>query len=404
MIYGTEIEGGVTAAEGFRASGVAAGIKPGSTKKDCALVVSDLPAVTVGTFTTNLFKAPPIQWTESVCATGLARAVFANSGNANACTGEAGYEDAEATAALVGNGIESPAEGVCILSTGVIGLRLPMDRIALGVQECLKNLSSTGSHDAALAIMTTDTVPKEKAIEVELEAGPVRIGAIAKGSGMISPRMATMFCIITTDAAIESEPLTDILREAVGVSFNQICVDNDMSTSDAVICMANGTSSVPVVTSREEDYELFRQAVIELCQEMAKALVRDGEGATKFVEIQVSGAASEKDAKTIARAIAVSQLCKTAFYGQDPNWGRIACAAGYSGAKFKPEQVSIWIDDVQVMEGGMPAAFEEQKAAACMRKREFNIRVDCGKGPGKAVFWTSDLSHEYVKINADYRS
>ncbi|MCX5769484.1 MAG: bifunctional glutamate N-acetyltransferase/amino-acid acetyltransferase ArgJ [Candidatus Hydrogenedentes bacterium] len=404
MVFGTEIDGGVTAPHGFRAAGAPAGIKPGSTKKDCALMVSDLPAVTVGTFTTNLFKSPPTRWTESVCSNGLARAVFVNSGNANACTGNAGFEDAQATAALVGNGIESPAEGVCILSTGVIGVRLPMDRIALGVQECLKNLSSTGSHDAALAIMTTDTVPKEKAIEVELEAGKIRIGAIAKGSGMISPHMATMFCIITTDAAIEAEPLTDILREAVAGSFNQICVDNDMSTSDAVICMANGTSSVPVVTSRPEDYELFRQAMIELCQEMAKALVRDGEGASKFVEIQVTGAASDKDAKAIARAIAVSQLCKTAFYGQDPNWGRIACAVGYSGAKLDPAKVSIWIDDVQVMEHGMPAAFEEAAAAACMKKPEFRIRIECGKGPGKTTFWTTDLSHEYVKINADYRS
>jgi glutamate N-acetyltransferase/amino-acid N-acetyltransferase len=404
MVFGTEIDGGVTAPRGFRASGAAAGIKPGSTKKDCALIVSDRPAATAGAFTANLFKAPPIQWTETVCAAGLARAVFANSGNANSCTGKAGYEDAKATAALVGNGIQSPAEGVCVLSTGVIGVRLPMDRIALGVGECLKNLDSTGSHDAALAIMTTDTVPKEKAIEVKLDAGTVRLGAIAKGSGMISPHMATMFCIVTTDAAIEPEPLKDILLEAVGVSFNQICVDNDMSTSDSVICMANGASNVPVAASRAEDYEHFRQAMIELCREMAKALVKDGEGATKFVEIGVSGAASDKDAKTVARAIAVSQLCKTAFYGQDPNWGRIACAAGYSGAKFDPGKVSIWIDEVQVMERGMPAAFDEEKAAACMRKPEFKIRIECGKGPGKAVFWTSDLSHEYVRINADYRS
>jgi glutamate N-acetyltransferase/amino-acid N-acetyltransferase len=404
MVYGKQIEGGVTAPRGFRAAGVSAGIKPGSVKKDCALIVSDLPAVTAGTFTSNLFKAPPIKWTQTRCATGLARAVFANSGNANACTGKAGYKDAAATAALVGKGLDSPPKTVCILSTGVIGLRLPMDRIALGVRGCLKNLSSSGSHDAALAIMTTDTVPKEKAIEVKLEAGTIRIGAIAKGSGMISPRMATMFCIVTTDAAIEATPLAGILREAVALSFNQICVDNDMSTSDAVICMANGASGVPVITSRPEDCETFRQATIELCREMAKALVRDGEGATKFVEIQVGGAASDKDAKTIARAIAVSQLCKTAFYGQDPNWGRIACAAGYAGVKFNPEKVSIWIDDVLVMERGMPAAFEEEKAAACMRNPEFQIRVDCGKGTGKATFWTSDLSHEYVKINADYRS
>jgi len=404
MKNGKAIGGGVTAPQGFRASGVAAGIKPGSTKKDCALVVSDMPATTAGTFTTNLFKAPPVKWTEEVVATGLARAVFLNSGNANACTGQAGYEDAEATAELVANGIESPAEGVCVLSTGVIGVRLPMDRITVGVEECLANLGSQGSHDAALAIMTTDTVPKEKAIEVELDAGVVRIGAIAKGAGMIAPNMATMLCVITTDAAIESEPLAEILREAVGVSFNRICVDNDMSTSDAVVCLANGTSSVPVVPTQAGDYEIFRSAMIELCQEMAKALVRDGEGATKFVEINVTGAGSNDAAATVARAIAHSQLCKTAFFGQDPNWGRIAAAAGYSGVKFEPGRMSIWLDDVQVMERGMPTGFEEEEAAAVMQQPEFKVRVDCGGGSGEAVFWTSDLSHKYVEINADYRT
>lgn len=404
MKNGKEIDGGVTAPQGFRASGAAAGIKPGSTKKDCALVVSDLPAVTAGTFTTNLFKAPPVKWTEEICASELARAVFLNSGNANACTGEAGYEDAEATAELVGNGIESPAEGVCVLSTGVIGVRLPMDRITAGVEECLANLSSKGSHDAALAIMTTDTVPKEKAVEVELDAGVVRIGAIAKGAGMIAPNMATLLCVITTDAAVEWEPLAEVLREAVGLSFNRICVDNDMSTSDAVVCLANGTSSVPVVPTQTGDYEVFRLAVIELCQEMAKALVRDGEGATKFVEIAVTGAGSDKNAAAVARAIATSQLCKTAFFGQDPNWGRIAAAAGYSGVKFEPGRVSIWLDEIQVMENGMPAGFEEEEAAAVMQQPEFRIRADCGGKPGEATFWTSDLSHKYVEINADYRT
>ena len=398
------IEGGVTAPKGFRASGVAAGIKPGSTKKDCALIISDLPANVAGAFTTNRFKAPPVKWCEAACARGVARAIFANSGNANAATGDQGYANARATAEQVARGLNLPAEQVCVLSTGVIGVQLPMDRIANGVRGCLEALSPTGSADAARAIMTTDTVPKEMAIEAPLGDGAVRIGAIAKGSGMIAPNMATMHCIITTDAAIESKTLADLLRRAVGVSFNQMCIDNDMSTSDSVICLANGASDVPMLDPATDDFAAFGVALIDVCQEMAKALVRDGEGASKFVEIVVTGAADDREARAIARSIATSQLCKTAFFGQDPNWGRIACAAGYAGVPFETEQISIWIDDVQVMSGGMPARYKEEDAAARMLKPEFCIRVRVGDGPGTSVFWTSDLSHKYVEINADYRT
>ncbi|MCX5759008.1 MAG: bifunctional glutamate N-acetyltransferase/amino-acid acetyltransferase ArgJ, partial [Candidatus Hydrogenedentes bacterium] len=323
---------------------------------------------------------------------------------ANACTGERGYADAQTTAGMVAEGIGARAEEVCVLSTGVIGLPLPMDRIAIGVQGCLASLRADGSPDASAAIMTTDTVPKEIAVELALADGTVRLGAIAKGAGMIAPNMATMFCLITTDAAIEPEPLARLLRESVAVSFNQMCVDNDMSTSDSVICLANGASGVPVLQPDTGDFAQFAEALHAVCIHMAKSLVRDGEGATKFVEIAVSGAASSDEAKSIARAIATSQLCKTAFFGQDPNWGRFACAAGYSGATFDPEELCMWIDDVQVMRDGMPAAYEEADAAACMLKREFRIRVEVGNGPGDAVFWTSDLSHGYVEINADYRT
>jgi glutamate N-acetyltransferase/amino-acid N-acetyltransferase len=398
------IKGGVTAPKGFRASGVAVGIKPGTTKKDCALIVSDSPAALAGTFTTNLFKSPPVQWNEAACRRGIARAVFANSGNANACTGDPGFADVRATAEQVGRGLEVPAEQVCVLSTGVIGVPLPMDRIAQGVQGCLGALSTRGSADVAAAIMTTDTVPKEMALEVELGSGIVRIGAIAKGSGMVAPNMATMFCIITTDAAIEPAPLADLLRRAVKVSFNQMCVDNDMSTSDSVICFANGPSGIAPLEPGADDYAEFGVGLIYLCQEMAKALVRDGEGATKFVEIVVSGTATDAEAGTIARAIASSQLCKTAFFGQDPNWGRFACAAGYAGVPFNPKRFSLWIDDVQVVSGGISAVYKERDAAACMQKPEFCIRVEVGEGTGAAVFWTSDLSPRYVEINADYRT
>jgi len=400
----TTMPGGVTAPAGFRASGVAAGIKPGSTKRDCALIVSDTPAAAAGTFTTNLFKAPPARWTEDVCRRGLARAVFVNSGNANACTGEAGLADAQAIAAQVGRGLAAPEDQVCVLSTGVIGVPLPMDRIGNGVQGCLSALSSTGSTEAAVAIMTTDTVPKETAREVVLEGASVRIGAIAKGSGMIAPNMATMICIVTTDAPLKAGPLAELLRAAVNVSFNQMCIDNDTSTSDTVLCLASGAAAVPELVPGSESFELFGRALTEVCQEMAKALVRDGEGATKFVEIRVCGTETDADAKAVARAIARSQLCKTAFFGQDPNWGRFACAAGYAGVAFAPNRLCMWIDDVEVMRGGMPATYEEAEAAACMQKPEFRIRLDVGEGAGSAVFWTSDLSHEYVTINADYRT
>ena len=398
------VEGGITAPKGFSASGVAVEIKRGSTKKDCALVVSDVAAAAAGTFTTNVLKSPPASWSEKVCAGGQVRAVFVNSGNANACTGEQGLADAEATAEQIGRGLDVPAEQVCVLSTGVIGVPLPMDRISKGVEGCLRALSPEGSADAAVAIMTTDTVPKETAVELSLGRGTVRIGAIAKGSGMIAPNMATMICIITTDAAIEPGPLSELLHNAVAVSFNQICVDNDMSTSDAVICMANGAAEVQELAPGTEAFEAFGRGLTEVCQEMAKALVRDGEGATKFVEIVVSGAAADVDAKTIARSIATSQLCKTAFFGQDPNWGRFVCAAGYAGVDFDPNRLCMWIDDVAVMRAGIPTAYEESEAAACMQKPEFRIRIEVGDGPGKAVFWTSDLSHEYVSINADYRT
>ena len=399
----TPIAGGVTAPKGYRAAGVLAGIKQGATKRDCALVVSDSPAAVAGMFTRNLLKAPPVQWCEDVCRRGAARAAFINSGNANAATGERGFADARRTAEWLAGGLGFPAEEICVSSTGVIGVPLPMDRIEQGVAACIGALSADGNDDAAEAIMTTDTVPKTRAVEVPLSTGTIRIGAMAKGSGMIAPNMATMICIITTDAAIELAALSAVLRPAVTESFNRICVDNDMSTSDTVLCFANGASGV-TIQSGSEDFETFAQALAELCRHMAQWLVRDGEGATKFVEIAVEGAASGEDAARIARAVGASQLCKTAFFGEDPNWGRFACAAGYAGAAFDPAQLAIWLDDVQLMADGLAADYREEDAAAVMKQQEFRIRIAVGSGPGEAVFWTSDLSHDYVSINADYRT
>ncbi len=400
----TRVDGGVTAPKGYTASGVIAGIKPSGKKKDCALIVSETTASAAGMFTQNVMKAPPVMWNAAVCATGKARAIFINSGNANAATGEKGVEDVCTTAELLAKALEATPQEICICSTGVIGVPLPMDRIAKGIEGCAAELSPTGSPDAAVAIMTTDTVPKEVAFEVPLSHGSIRMGAIAKGSGMIAPNMATMICAITTDAAIAPDLLQSALRDAVEVSFNCICIDNDMSTSDTVLCMANGMADAVEIVPGSEDYTTFATALTDLCKHMARELVMDGEGATKFVEIAVEGTATDDQAKTVARSIAFSQLCKTAFFGQDPNWGRFVCAAGYSGVQFEPADLALWLDNVQLVERGTPASYREEDAAAVMKQREFRIRLRLGNGPGKAVFWTSDLSDGYVRINADYRS
>lgn len=398
-----QIKGGVGAPRRYRASGVAAGIKAGSSKKDCALIVSDTPATVTGMFTKNVMKAPPVIWNVDRCRGAASRVVFINSGNANAATGEQGHRDVASTAELVGKGLGLAAAEVCICSTGVIGVPLPMDRIARGVGASIEALSPGGSGDAAEAIMTTDTVPKEGAVELALSQGTVRLGAIAKGSGMISPDMATMIAVLTTDAGIDAAALDGLMRDAVDASFHRICVDNDMSTSDTVLVFANGASGVSLAPGTK-DCEAFGAALTLLCQDMAKALVRDGEGASKFVEIAVTGAADDDDARTIARAIGNSQLCKTAFFGEDPNWGRFACAAGYAGVDFDPAGLDIWLEDVQVARGGLAAGFREEDAAAIMQRPEFRVKVSVGKGAGQALFWTCDLGHDYVSINADYRS
>lgn len=399
------IEGGVCAPQGFQASGFNANIKgKGADKLDCALVYSQSPATSAGTFTTNVIKAPPIRWTEGVCIRGNGRAVFINSGNANACTGAQGLEDAQHTAERVCLALEIPVTEVAVLSTGVIGVPLPMDRIIQGVDGCVKKLSEGGHGDAARAIMTTDTVPKEMALEIPLSTGPVRLGAMAKGSGMIAPNMATMIAVLTTDARIAADDLRALLRACVERSFNCMCVDNDMSTSDAVVCLANGMSMADPLAPGTPDFEAFGEALEQLCVALAKSVVRDGEGATKFVEIQVSGAATDDDAKTVARSIAHSQLCKTAFFGEDANWGRIACAAGYSGVQFSPDRLSISLGDLPVVHEGLPTMFDEGAAKAIMGQSDIVVTVSLGDGPGMATFWTSDLSHEYVSINADYRT
>ncbi|MBI2435666.1 MAG: bifunctional glutamate N-acetyltransferase/amino-acid acetyltransferase ArgJ [Candidatus Hydrogenedentes bacterium] len=399
------ISGGVCAPAGFRAAGVSAQIKRiDLIRKDCALIASDAPACIAGTFTTNLVKAAPVQWSEGVCIRGTARSVFINSGNANACTGSQGVQDAQATAERAALSLGIPVTEVCVLSTGVIGVPLPMDRIRNGVDAAVRALSEQGGGDAAEAIMTTDTVPKERAYEVQLSQGVVRLGAIAKGAGMIAPNMATLLCVITSDAAIAVEHLQPLLADAVNQSFNRICVDNDMSTNDAVLCLCNGRAPAAGLKPGTPDFDIFAAALRALCVEMAQLLVRDGEGATKFVEICVSGAPNDLDARTIARSVATSQLCKTAFFGQDANWGRIACAAGYAGVPFDPNLLSITVEGLEVVHDGLPTVFEEADAAALMKRPELHLDISVGDGPGTCTFWTCDLSHDYVSINADYRT
>jgi glutamate N-acetyltransferase / amino-acid N-acetyltransferase len=398
------VEGGVAAPQGYRAAGVRGGIHRTAGKKDCALVTSRVPASVAGVFTTNVVKAAPVLWDMEVCARGRAQAVFLNSGNANACTGPQGVRNVKDTAIHVGRALGMPPELVCIASTGVIGVLLPMDAVRRGVEAAVQALSETGGRDAAEAVMTTDRAPKEGAFEVALSSGPVRIGGMAKGAGMISPQMATMLCVITTDAQIEPQLLHQMLRKAVAKSFNCISVDNDMSTNDSVLFFANGEAGVGELDGGSEDFRLLSEALEALCEDLAQLLVRGGEGATKFVTIQVVGAPSDDAALRVARSVAHSQLCKTAFAGQDPNWGRVACAAGYAGVPFEPGALSIWLGGVQVMANGKGAVYREEDAAAVMRQPEFTVRISLGSGPGKTDFWTSDLSHEYVSINADYRS
>jgi glutamate N-acetyltransferase/amino-acid N-acetyltransferase len=398
------VDGGICAPHGFTASGVNAAIKAGSTKKDCALILSDRTAEVAGMFTTNVLKSPPVIWNQSVCLKESARGVFINSGNANAATGKRGMDDVRATTEHLGTRLHLPPDQICVCSTGVIGVPLPMDRIKVGVDACASNLSAEGSLAAAEAIMTTDRTPKERAIEIEIGGKPVRIGGIAKGAGMISPNMATMICVLTTDAAFAPEVLHGLLFDAVERSFNRIGVDNDMSTSDTVLVFANGASGVPAISPRSEERTQFGAALTQLCQDMAKWLIRDGEGVTKTVEILVRGADTEDDAKTIARSIGNSMLCKTAFYGEDANWGRIACAAGYSGVDFDPGELDIWIGDVLVCKSGLAAEYAEESALAAMKDGEFTVTVNVGDGPGDAAFWTSDLTHDYVSINAHYRT
>ncbi len=396
------IAGGVTAPLGYKAAGLHSGLK--KAKPDLALLASRVPAQAAAMYTTNLVQAAPIKVTREHLAKGTLRAVVINSGNANACTGQKGLDDARQMTALVAAELGCRQEEVAVASTGVIGVNLPMEKLARGIKSIVPQLKEDGGFDAASAILTTDTFRKEYAVEFQLDGKTVRIGGMTKGSGMIHPNMATMLAFITTDAAIDSSLLEQALREATARSFNMISVDRDTSTNDMVLAMANSLAGNERITAKGEAYRAFSEALGEVATQLAKLIARDGEGATKLVEVRVRGAGSLEDARAIARSIAGSNLVKTAVFGEDANWGRILCAAGYSGAKFDPARVEIYLGDLQVAAKGQGVAFSEQRAREILGREEVAITVALQAGEYAAVAWTCDLTFDYVKINASYRS
>jgi glutamate N-acetyltransferase/amino-acid N-acetyltransferase len=399
--------GSITSPAGFLASGVTAGFKR-SGAADCAMIYSEKPANFAAGFTSCVFAAAPVLVDKELAKTSSTiQAVFVNSGNANACTGEKGLENARATCQMVAEKLNlSPAQ-VMVSSTGRIGVQMPMDIVASGVEQSSAALSRNGGIDASKAIMTTDTVNKSVAVELELNGKTVRIGAMTKGAGMIDPSMrvlhATMLCYITTDAEISNKDLANMLDFGVEKSFNRITVDGDMSTNDTTIIMANGMSGV-TISANTPEYNDFQTALLAVMQELARKMVYDGEGATKFVEVKIVNAGNYDDAKMLAEAVANSLLCKTAWFGCDPNWGRVVAALGYSKVEFNPNLVSIFYDDKIVVRNGGDAGTPEEDLASIMKKREFTILIDMNCGSSDYFVWTSDVSYEYVKINADYHT
>lgn len=397
------INGGVTTPKGFMAAGVAAGIRK-KERPDMAIVYSQVPAQAAAVYTLNKFKAAPLKVTEQNITDGQAQAFVINSGIANAGMGQVGMEQAQQMSDWTAEALSIDKTDVIVASTGVIGMPLPMEKIQQGIVKAAAALKDDGGADAAFAIMTTDTVQKEAALELQLGGQTITMGAMAKGSGMIHPNMATMLGFITTDAAIEAKALKKALKIVVDDTFNMISVDGDTSTNDMVAIMANAQAGNVPLTTDSADWPVFVQGLKTLCTMMSKAIAQDGEGATKLIEATVSGAQTMDDARLAAKAIISSSLVKAAVYGEDANWGRIACALGYSGAEFDAAKVSIALGDVQVAKEGMGLAFDEEKAAAVLQEKQVTITADLGVGQYTATAWGCDLTYDYVKINADYRS
>lgn len=404
------ISGGVTAAKGFLAASTAAGIKY-QERPDMAMIYSQTPCRTAGTFTTNIVKAAPVIWDQELTANApYTQAVVINAGIANACTGTEGYGYCRATAEAAANALQVPAEAVLVASTGVIGRQLPMEKLEKGIQIMAPLLAAwpdNGSR-AAEAIMTTDTKKKEAAVTIQIGGKTVTIGGMCKGSGMIHPNMCTMLAFITTDLAISKELLQEALGEDVADTYNMISVDGDTSTNDTVLLMANGMAGNPEITEKNADYETFKQALNYINETLAKKIAGDGEGCTALFEVKVVGAADKEQAVTLAKSVITSNLTKAAIFGHDANWGRILCAMGYSGARFDPEQVDLYFESaagkIQILKDGIAADYSEEKATAILSEPEVTAVADLKMGTAAATAWGCDLTLDYVKINADYRS
>ena len=387
---------------GFRASAVAAGLRKEKTP-DMALIFCETESTAAGVFTTNRVKAAPVILSEEHIRDGKARAIIANAGNANACTGDEGLANARLTAELAARELGIRPDQVLVASTGVIGAQLNMDLVGPAIPQLKEGLAPEGLPRAAEAIMTTDSFPKISRFKGKADEKPFQVFGIAKGAGMIMPRMATMLCFILTDIKISAEPLLRAVTASVETTFNRISVDGDTSTNDMVLALASGMAGNRDLTS--EGYDVFEKALTSVMEELAVMIVRDGEGATKVIRIRVKGAASELDAEKAARTVANSSLVKTAFYGQDPNWGRIMAALGRSGIRMSEDAVDLWINDVKIVEGGLGKGPDHEKAAAeIMKKKTFDLIVELGQGEFEDQVVTCDLTHDYVSINADYRT
>ncbi|WP_338431155.1 bifunctional ornithine acetyltransferase/N-acetylglutamate synthase [Synechococcus elongatus] len=405
------ISGGITAPRGFQAAGITAGLKT-SGQPDLALIVSESDAIAAAVFTTSQVRAACVDFShQQLDGNSIARAILCNSGQANAATGDQGWSDAVESAGQLAQALQIPSNQVLVASTGVIGQRIKMDALRTGIPQAIAALSPEGGNSAAQAILTTDLVAKQIALELPLGDRTVRIGGIAKGSGMIHPNMATMLSFITCDAAVSPQLWQDMLSRAVDRSFNQITVDGDTSTNDCVFALANGQSRTPAITERGPIADQLEAMLTAVCQHLAKAIARDGEGATCLIEVQVKGTADDAAARAIARTIAGSSLVKSAIFGRDPNWGRIAAAAGRAGVQFNAENLVVRLGEFELLRNGQPLPFDRAAASQYLRDRAAGaylqddtvlIQVEVGAGTGQGIAWGCDLSYDYVRINAEY--
>ena len=404
------IDGGVTAAEGFQAAGLAAGIKKGNTK-DMAMLYSKVPCEAAGTFTTNVVKAAPVKWDQHIVYDApTAQAIVCNSGVANACTGEEGYGYCKETAKIAAESLQIPEDSVLVASTGVIGKQLPMDLLGAGIKNLVPLLSHTREAGklAAQSIMTTDTVSKEVAVTMEIGGKTVTLGGMCKGSGMIHPNMCTMLGFVTTDVCISKQLLQEALSQDVKDTYNMVSVDGDTSTNDTVLLLANGMAENPEINEKNEDYQKFCEALNYINTTLAKKIAGDGEGATALFEVKIIGAESKEQAVTLSKSVVTSSLTKAAIYGHDANWGRILCAMGYSGAQFDPEKVDLYFESkagkIQIIENGVAVDYSEEEATKILSEDAVTAIADIKMGDCSATAWGCDLTYDYVKINADYRS